>query len=91
MGINAALYSGSKCYFFVGNQYIRVTRGDTGPGTVDPDYPRNISAWEWPSRFGRRELILVHFKSLLYRWWRAEHAPHAVAERFARPISPEDG
>ena len=23
------------CYFFSGNQYIRVTRGNTGPGTVD--------------------------------------------------------
>ena len=22
-------------YFFAGNQYIRVTRGDTGPGVVD--------------------------------------------------------
>ena len=39
MGINAALYSGSKCYFFDGNRYIRVTRGDTGPGTVDQGYP----------------------------------------------------
>ena len=35
-GIDAALYSGSKCYFFKGNRYIRVTRGDTGPGRIDP-------------------------------------------------------
>ena len=50
--IDAALYSGSKCYFFKGNQYIRVTRGDTGPGTVDPGYPANITQWGWPSGFG---------------------------------------
>jgi hypothetical protein len=52
MVINAALYSGSRCYFFDGNRYVRVTRGDTGPGWTDHDYPRNISAWGWPSGFG---------------------------------------
>jgi hypothetical protein len=52
MGINAALHSGSKCYFFDGDQYIRVTRGDTGPGTVDPGYPKNLSVWGWPSGLG---------------------------------------
>ena len=46
-GIDAALYSGSKCYFFSGKQYIRVTRGETGPGTVDAGYPRPISVWDW--------------------------------------------
>jgi len=46
-GIDAALYSGTKCYFFSGNQYIRVTRGTTGPGTVDPGYPAPISNWGW--------------------------------------------
>ena len=51
-GIDAALYSGTKCYFFDGNQYIRVTRGDTGPGTVDPGYPASIAVWGWPSGFG---------------------------------------
>ena len=51
-GIDASLYSGSKCYFFSGNQYIRVTRGDTGPGTVDPGYPNSIAAtWGWPGAF----------------------------------------
>jgi hypothetical protein len=50
-GIDAALYSGTKCYFFSGDQYIRVTRGDTGPGTVDAGYPRHISIWEWPASF----------------------------------------
>ena len=60
-GIDAALHSGSKTYFFSGGRYIRVTRGDTGPGTVDPGYPRSIaSGWGW-----RRELVVVHFKSLL--------------------------
>jgi len=51
-GIDAALYSGTKCYFFKGNRYIRVTRGDTGPGTVDPGYPAPISNWGWPAGFG---------------------------------------
>jgi Hemopexin len=59
-GIDAALYSGSKTYFFSGDRYIRVTRGETGPGTVDPGYPAPISNWGWD-----REFILVHFKSLL--------------------------
>ena len=59
-GIDAALYSRSKCYFFKGNQYVRVTRGDTGAGTVDPGYPAPISNWGW-----EREFIRLHFKSLL--------------------------
>ncbi len=50
-GIDAALYSGTKCYFFCGDQYIRVTRGDTGPGTVDPGYPQPLSAWRWAAAF----------------------------------------
>jgi hypothetical protein len=37
-----ALYSGTKYYFFSGNQYIRVTRGDLGPGTVDAGYPQTF-------------------------------------------------
>jgi Hemopexin len=52
-GIDAALYSGSKCYFFAGREYIRVTRGETGPGAVDPGYPRPISDWGW-GRFGAK-------------------------------------
>jgi len=52
-GIDAALYSGSKCYFFSGTQYIRVTRGETGAGTVDAGYPAPISNWGW-GRFGAR-------------------------------------
>jgi hypothetical protein len=50
-GIDAALSSGSKNYFFAGPKYIRVTRGETGPGTIDPGYPRPISDWGW-GRFG---------------------------------------
>src|ERR1700684_1563347 len=48
-GIDAALNSGPKDYFFSGKEYIRVTRGDTGPGTVDPGYPKPISGWGWGS------------------------------------------
>jgi hypothetical protein len=59
-GIDAALYSGPKSYFFKGDQYIRVTRGDTGPGTVDPGYPEPLSNWGW-----NRQAVRVHFKSLL--------------------------
>ena len=50
-GIDAALYSGSKTYFFSGDQYICVTRGDTGAGTVDDGYPQHIRAWEWHTEF----------------------------------------
>lgn len=47
----ATLFSGTKTYFFSGGQYIRVTRGDTGAGTLDPGYPANISGWNWPAAF----------------------------------------
>ena len=50
-GIDAALYSGPDCYFFSGSSYIRVTRGKTGPGTVDAGYPAPISHWNWPKGF----------------------------------------
>ena len=43
MTVDAALFSGSRCYFFDGNRYLRVTRGDTGAGTVDAGYPAPIS------------------------------------------------
>jgi hypothetical protein len=53
MAIDAALFSGSKCYFFKDDRYIRVTRGDVGPGAVDSGYPRRISTgWGWPGGFG---------------------------------------
>ena len=54
-GIDAALYSGSKCYFFDRQQYIRVTsNGGPDLGSIDPGYPRPISDWGWPSNFGSR-------------------------------------
>ena len=46
-GIDAALYSASKDYFFAGKEYIRVTRGKNGAGTIDPGYPKPISDWGW--------------------------------------------
>lgn len=52
MAIDAALYSGSESYFLHGSRYLRVTRGDTGPGTVDSGYPAPISNWRWPGGFG---------------------------------------
>jgi Hemopexin len=49
-GIDAALYSQTKCYFFAGPSYIRVTRGETGAGEVDAGYPTTIaSSWGWGS------------------------------------------
>ncbi len=66
----AALYSGTKCYFFATNEYIRVTRGDTGPGTVDPGYPAPISNWGWGS-FGANGIdaaSLQWYQVLFLRW-----------------------
>jgi hypothetical protein len=39
-------------YFFSGAKYIRVRRGDTGPGKTDSGYPAPISNWGWPDGFG---------------------------------------
>src|SRR6185295_14679308 len=46
-GIDAALYSDTKCYFFAGEHYIRVSRGDVDPGQIDSGYPAPISDWAW--------------------------------------------
>jgi hypothetical protein len=52
-GIDAALYSGSKCYFFKGSQYVRVTRnGTVNAGQQDFSEPHPISEWGWGSGFG---------------------------------------
>ena len=53
-GIDAALYSGSKCYFFKGKYYVRVTRHETtGFGTQDFQHPRLISQdWGFRGNFG---------------------------------------
>ena len=51
-GIDAALYSGSKCYFFSGAWWISGTIDDpTGLGT-DYTAPQPISAWGWHDNFG---------------------------------------
>jgi hypothetical protein len=52
-GITAALYSGSKNYFFLGNEYLQASRGMEGAGLVDKGFPRNISDWRWGS-FGAK-------------------------------------
>jgi hypothetical protein len=46
-GIDAALYSDTKCYFFAREHYIRVSRGDVDPGHIDDGYPKPISDWGW--------------------------------------------
>lgn len=52
-GIDAALYSGSKCYFFSGAEYVRVTRNTTvNAGQQDFTAPHPISEWGWGSNFG---------------------------------------
>ena len=48
-----------KVYFFSGSQYIRVTRGMIGPGTVDPNYPSSIRGWGWPDGFGTNGIDAV--------------------------------
>jgi hypothetical protein len=58
-GIDAALYSGSVCFFFKGLQYIQVTRGITVPyldgpnGKPEISGPFPISNWKWPGGFGK--------------------------------------
>jgi len=46
-GIDAALNSGAFSYFFAGDRYIRVSRGDVGRGRIDEGYPAPISDWGW--------------------------------------------
>jgi hypothetical protein len=95
-GIDAALYSGSKCYFFKGNRCIRVTRGDTGPGTVDPGYPAPISNWGWPSGFGASGIdAALYSRSKCYffrgdryiRVTRSDTGPGTVDPGYPAPIS----
>jgi Hemopexin len=92
-GIDAALYSGSRCYFFRGNRYIRVTRGDTGAGTVDPGYPAPISWWGWPDGFGAQGIDAAFYnrsKSFFIRGdryirvTRGDIGPGTVDEGFPR-------
>jgi len=94
-GIDAALFSGSKCYFFSGTQYIRVTRGETGPGTVDPGYPKPISTWGW-GRFGAHGIdAALYSVSKCYffsgreyiRVTRGDTGPGTVDKGYPAPIS----
>jgi hypothetical protein len=94
-GIDAALYSGPKCYFFSGNQYIRVSRGDTGPGTVDAGYPKPISNWGWGA-FGANgidaalfsEPVCYFFSGNQYiRVSRGQTGPGRVDAGYPQPIS----
>jgi len=98
--LNAALYSGTKCYFFAGNQYIRVTRGDTGPGTVDPGYPKSISPnWGW-GNFGRKGIDAALYSGTkcyffagnqYIRVTRGETGPGTVDPGYPKSISPNWG
>jgi hypothetical protein len=94
-GIDAALFSGSKCYFFAGSSYIRVSRSDIGPGTVDAGYPAPISNWGWGS-FGSSGIEAAlwlgpkcyFFKGTEYiRVSREETGPGTVDKGYPRPIS----
>jgi hypothetical protein len=94
-GIDAALFSGTKCYFFSGNQYIRVTRGNTGPGTVDPGYPRSISTWNWGT-FGQAGIDAVLYSgtkcyffsgSRYIRVTRGNTGPGTVDPGYPEPIT----
>jgi hypothetical protein len=62
-GIDAALYSGNKCYFFSGDQYIRVTRGETGAGAIDAGYPASINIWNWGA-FGENGINAALFSGM---------------------------
>lgn len=95
-GIDAALYSGSKCYFFKGKEYISVTRDVEGPGLVDPGYPRPISDWGWPGTFGRNGIdaalwcgdVCYFFRGKQYiRVRRGEVGPGTVDPGYPKPIS----
>jgi hypothetical protein len=94
-GIDAALYSGSKCYFFDGPAYIQVTRGETGPGTVDPGYPKDISEWGWPGRFGRFGIDAALYSGAKCYFFDANHyvrvsrgdsGPGTVDPGYSKPI-----
>ena len=65
MGISAALSSGSKCYFFDGARYIRVTRGDEAPAPSTPAI-RTSPSWGWPAGFGTRDRRRAVLRSKCY-------------------------
>ena len=94
-GIDAALWSDTVCYFFKGDQYIRVTRGDTGQGSVDSGYPLSISAWGW-GEFGKNGIdaalnsgpVDYFFSGNHYiRVTRGDTGPGKVDANYPAPIS----
>jgi Hemopexin len=94
-GINAALASGTKAYFFSGNQYIRVSRADINPGKMDPGYPAPISNWGWGA-FGANGIdaalnsgeVDYFFSGNQYiRVSRGETGPGAMDPGYPAPIS----
>jgi hypothetical protein len=94
-GIDAALASDTKAYFFSGNQYIRVSRADINPGKMDPGYPAPISNWGWGS-FGANGIdaalnsgeVDYFFSGDQYiRVTRGETGPGAMDAGYPQPIS----
>src|ERR1700678_1887505 len=94
-GIDTALWSGSKCYFFAGREYIRVTRGETGPGTVDPGYPAPIANWGWPDGWGAHGIDAALYSGTecyfflnesYIRVTRGESGPGTVDAGYPKPI-----
>jgi Hemopexin len=94
-GIDAALYSGPVDYFFSGDQYIRVTRGNVGPGQIDPGYPAPISNWGWDG-FGAEgidaalwsDTVCYFFSGAQYiRVTRADRGPGKMDAGYPAPIS----
>ena len=96
-GIDAALYSGSKCYFFKGAHYLRVTRNDTvGPSQQDFRSPQPISDWGWPKGFGENGIdaalwsgpVCYFFKGTEYiRVTRGDSDFGSVDNGYPQPLS----
>jgi len=91
----AAFQTGTTAYFFAGNVYLRVTRGESGPGTIDPGYPKPISDWGWGD-FGKQgiDAIFQHgSKAYIFsgdkylRVRRGEKGAGAVDPGYPKPIS----
>ena len=94
-GIDAALASDTKDYFFSGNQYIRMSRGNMGAGTIDPGYPAPISNWGWGA-FGANGIdaalnsgeVDYFFSGKQYiRVTRGETGPGSVDAGYPAPIA----
>ena len=89
------LYSGSKCYFFKGNQYIHVTRGELVPELVDAAYSAPICNWRlgafeptastWPC--GADGLLYFFEKATRYIVLPRRHRPGTVNPGYPAPVS----